>query len=126
MLKIKRFYSNRRNKKVLLMCQSVKILIKLMKVLFVKHVDKLKNHNQLSTRKKDHQALHQTKKKTFYKVKLMSSMNFLDRKRKKVSLEVLLKLLLVWPLYIVDSKMAVNILIVNKIHYSQKSNNLRF
>ena len=101
-----------------------------MKVHFAKRMDRIKlknlNHNQ-STRIKDHQVHLQMKMKTFYKMKLMSSMNILlKRNRNKVSQEVLSKLLHVWLQFIVDFKMVVNFRIVNKKQFSLIFSNLRF
>jgi hypothetical protein len=68
MLKIKKLNNNKKRVKHLF----VKVLIKSMKVLFAKQMDKLKfknlNHN-LNIKIKDLQVHHQMKMKIFYKVK---------------------------------------------------------
>lgn len=126
MLKIKKLDKDNKKAKHL----SVKVLIKSTKAHSGKPMDKfsLRNLNpNLSTIIKDHQAHHQMKMKTFYKVKLTSSMNIpYKRNKKKVSQEVSQKLRLVWRLFIADFKMAVSFHIVNKRLCSSIFNNLPF
>jgi len=69
------------------------------------------------TKIKDHQA-HQ-KMRTFYKVKLMNSMSILSTKnKKKVSQEVLSRLLLVWRVFTGGFKMVLSL--VNQKHCKLK------